>query len=1371
MATQASLKLNPSSFASSICESCSKPRDMSHPWHHPPLFNDSARSDLGLCRFVCTAPPQPPKSPASDCSRDAAALHGGEAANGSISSGSAGRYARAVPLKKRDAAFLQELFVREEMAAQRERRTRIRELVVSDPEALSPLTDPVPAGCPVARGFFPQTAVLAGCARDDLLGVEVRTNVPLEAIDIGLESHNRRIGDVYSVLPLFAIPMGGTNGPGSDLGNDETLAAPLGIRRKAWADDDDESEGEDDAHSTRSLPLKSGGGGKWGGRKQMGGAESEAEGGIAKGDSRARAQQWRVAVVAADDHMAADPALLRDWFSVCGNTRALSAYLQKAGRRGSPLRLRGMTIGPQERDATRNLVSSAHFSWMLQYAIDYAICRCAAAADSPLDVCHVAEAARVPETAEMGKGTARRSAAGDEQESAAAGITGFAEHRGAIPASVSGRSAATTGTSARNSLSSAPEAGGLIAAEDFPQRSANLSDNIPLCDSQYDSDRSGPLDSARDDAGSSRAKSYRRSSTLGATDLHRIISATGSRRLRGNTGSDKERSGSGMERADRDRVKEGMAEHDAGKGNRKRTACTGGGSGSALSGSKTSSSECVSATRVGGWNQNFESGGGTKKTDIDESGLKSRVAGGTAAARMDGGLGGAEAGKGVFQNVQQPQQQQQKKDGDGKVNVIVEGGVAPEDIFGFLRDSRLTATVAKEGPFGAPQKPFCSNTAAQTPQALQAPQAAPQAAQAAQAPPASQPPQEPQALQDPPDLFDFLRDPRLKATMPKGAGAWITTAAAGAAGAAVAAAAAPAGAAADAPLSFGSSLQTNLHLDVSGEGAASVGQESAERVSPLERNGRGSRQHQESQILSNPVWRRASAFTVSAASAPTSPRAATKPALLFQSLTPPTHLSASLGKGGQEGGEGMREGVLWAEGERKVREHVESGFFQGMQQVQSGEQQQQQQGRKKGMARCLSMGLPKFASSVPPISRRNTSERLTNAAAAVSGSSVSYLAATASDRPAADDAGASFTAAGAPALAAPPPAPAAAAAAAAVGTGAGSATAGHISPTGPSAPQELQMRPLAAHMRAASFSSQSSLSMRESPFTTTLAARAGATNSRDPKRALGKSSSYETGSAVSSRVVRMPFGSPSAHSAVGAGVFQKFTHDGLMTPCEDSCMEEDVSPPPLQPSPFLAAIISSSQASSSSSLSRSLSSLKPPAPSLTSASPSWQLEQSSCKLSRSQSSNSVAAAALVSPSPRLLMRSPSALSARRKAPAAAIRLLLTHPPPPSAPNLLSHPPPFLSPLKTPLARCPLRSPLPPLVAHLVLPPQFPSRPHFSRPSPAFSPSPPFPPSPGTSGASGAAVTSSVALEEELRAQGEGGEAMAQGEGGEAMAQT
>ncbi|CAI6010703.1 unnamed protein product [Closterium sp. NIES-65] len=1114
--------------------------------------------------------------------------------------------------------------------------------------------------------------------------------------------------------------MGGTNGPGSDLGNDEALAAPLGIRRKAWADDDDESEGEDDAHSTRSLPLKSGGGGKWGGRKQMGGAESEAEGGIAKGDSRARAQQWRVAVVAADDHMAADPALLRDWFSVCGNTRALSAYLQKAGRRGSPLRLRGMTIGPQERDAARNLVSSAHFSWMLQYAIDYAICRCAAAADSPLDVCHVAEAARVPETAEMGKGTARRSAAGDEQESAAAGITGFAEHRGAIPASVSGRSAATTGTSARNSLSSAPEAGGLIAAEDFPQRSANLSDNIPLCDSQYDSDRSGPLDSARDDAGSSRAKSYRRSSTLGATDLHRIISATGSRRLRGNTGSDKERSGSGMERADRDRVKEGMAEHDAGKGNRKRTACTGGGSASALSGSKTSSSECVGATRVGGWNQNFESGGGTKKTDIDESGLKSRVAGGTAAARMDGGLGGAEAGKGAFQNVQQPQQQQQKKDGDGKVNVIVEGGVAPEDIFGFLRDSRLTATVAKEGPFGAPQKPFCSNTAAQTPQALQAPQAAPQAAQAAQAPPASQPPQEPQALQDPPDLFDFLRDPRLKATMPKGAGAWITTAAAGAAGAAVAAAAAPAGAAAAAPLSSGSSLQTNLHLDVSGEGAASVGQESAERVSPLERNGRGSRQHQESQILSNPVWRRASAFTVSAASAPTSPRAATKPALLFQSLTPPTHLSASLGKGGQEGGEGMREGVLWAEGERKVREHVESGFFQGMQQVQSGEQQQQQQGRKKGMVRCLSMGLPKFASSVPPISRRNTSERLTNAAAAVSGSSVSYLAATASDRPAADDAGASFTAAGAPALAAPPPAPAAAAAAAAaVGTGAGSATAGHISPTGPSAPQELQMRPLAAHMRAASFSSQSSLSMRESPFTTTLAARAGATNSRDPKRALGKSSSYETGSAVSSRVVRMPFGSPSAHSAVGAGVFQKFTHDGLMTPCEDSCMEEDVSPPPLQPSPFLAAIISSSQASSSSSLSRSLSSLKPPAPSLTSAYPSWQLEQSSCKLSRSQSSNSVAAAALVSPSPRLLMRSPSALSARRKAP-------------------------------TPLARCPLRSPLPPLVAHLVLPPQFPSR---------------------TSGASGAAVTSSVALEEELRAQGEGGEAMAQGEGGEAMART
>ncbi|CAI7815943.1 unnamed protein product, partial [Closterium sp. NIES-53] len=1139
-----------------------------------------------------------------------------------------------------------------------------------------------------------------------------------------------------------------------------------------------------------------------------------------------------------------------------------------------------MTIGPQERDAARNLVSSAHFSWMLQYAIDYAICRCAVAADAPLDDCHVAEAARMSESAEVSSGTARRSAVGDEREGAAAGKAGFADQRGAIPASISDRSAVTTDTSGRNSLSSAPEAGGLIAAEDSPQRSANLSDNILLCDSQYNSDRSGPLVSARDDARSSRAKSYRRSATLGATDLHRIISATGSRRLRGNTGSDKERSGSGKERGDRDTaigvasrgsenqglgwgsgeissdngggfdtkstnlgsqgginvtveedlrkefpaslgglvsrtstgsagkkhsyssrttvsgtnstptgssddsstssgtnstgfrdegtgragynsrykdnnsknevfinlktaegdkeavkevasvggqassrasgegrgqevpesgrltiwkqsdpqnlqaplplpprvaevgsnsaapsprrsrsplggifrlvlnsscfsagVKEGMAEQDAGKGNRKRTASTGGGSGSALSSSKTSSSECV-----GGWNRNFESGGGTKKTDSNESGLKSRVAGGSAAARVDRGLVGAEAGKSAFQNVQQPQQQQ-KKDGDGKVNVIVEGGVAPEDIFGFLRDSRLTATVAKEGPFGAPQKPLCSNTAAQTPQALQplqAPQAAPQAAQAApqaapqaaQAPPASQPPQGPQAPQDPPDLFDFLRDPRLKATMPKGGGAWITTAAAGAAGAAGAAvaAAAPAGAATDAPLSSRSPLHTNLHVDVSGEGAICARQGSAERISPMERDDRGSRQHQDRLMLSNPGGRKVSASAVSA-SAPTSPRAATKPALLFPSLTPPTHLSPSLGKGSQEGGEGgVREGMLGAEWGRKAQEHVQSGFLKGLQQVPSGEQQQeqQQQGRKKkGMVRCISMGLAKISPALSHTSRRDTSDWITDAAAAFSDSGASDPA-TATDNPAADAAGVAATATGPPATAPPLPADAA--------TGAGSGAAVHTNASIPSAPLELQMRPLAAHMRAASFSSHSSLSMRESPVTTTLATRAGSTNSRDPKRALGKSSSYETGSAVSSRVVRMPLESPSGHSAVGTGVFQKFTHDGLMTPCEDPCVEEDVSPPPLQPSPFLAAIISSSHGASSSSLSRSLSSLKPPAPPLASDFPSWQPEKSSRKLSRSQSSNSVAAAACVSPSPRLLLQSPSALSARRKAP-------------------------------------------------------------------------------------------------------------------------
>ncbi|CAI5459026.1 unnamed protein product [Closterium sp. Yama58-4] len=661
------------------------------------------------------------------------------------------------------------------MAAQRERRTRIRELVSSDPEALSPLTDPVPAGCPVARGFFPQTAVLAGCARDDVLGVEVRTNVPLEAIDIGLESHNRRIGDVYDVVPLFAIPMDGTNGPGSNLEDAETLGAPLGIKRKVWADDDDESEGEDQPLSTRSMPLKGGERGTRGWRKQIGGAESEDEGGGARRDSRARAQQWRVAVVAADDDMAADPALLRDWFNVCGNTRALSAYLRKAGRRGAPLRLRGMTIGPQERDAARNLVSSAHFSWMLQYAVDYAICRCAAAVD-----CHVAEAARVSETAEMGNGTARLSAAGNERESAAAGMTGSAEQRCAIPASVSARSAATTGASARNSLSSAPEAGRLVVGEDYQQRSANLSDCIPGLDSpkaasllSYDSDRSGPLVSARDNAVSSRAKSYRRSATLGVTDLHRIISATGSRRLRGNTGSDKERNGSSKERADRD-----------------------------------------------------THGGATNS-----------------------------------------------------------------------------------------------------------------------------------------------RDPK-----------------------------------------------------------------------------------------------------------------------------------RALGKS--------------------------SSYETGSRSLNNG-----------GVASSCALG-------------KSSSDE--------------------------------------------------------TGSGVSSRSLNH----------------------------------------------GGVASSCDPKKVLGKSSSYETGSGVSSRVGRMSLELP--HSAVGAGVFQKFTHDGLitsMTPYEDPCTAEDeekVSLPPLQPSPFLAEIISTSQCSFSSSLSRSQSSLKPPAPSLTVASPSWQPQPSASRLSRSQSSNSVAAVTRVSPSPRLL-RSPSSLSARRKA--------------------------------------------------------------------------------------------------------------------------
>ncbi|CAI5513172.1 unnamed protein product [Closterium sp. Naga37s-1] len=500
--------------------------------------------------------------------------------------------------------------------------------------------------------------------------------------------------------------MGGTNGPGSNLEDDETLATPLGIRRKAWADDDDETEGEDEPLSTRSMPLKGGSGGTRGGRKQIGGAESEDEGGSARRDSRARAQQWRVAVVAADDDLAADAALLRDWFNVCGNTRALSAYLQK---------------------------------------------------------------------------------------------------------------------------------------------------------------------------------------------------------------------------------------------------------------------------------------GGGKKAASDESDLKSRVAGGTEATQVDGGLGGTDAGNKEFQNVQQLQQQQQKQ----QKQLLKDGSV----------------TVAKEGAFGAAQKPVRTGTSAQTPQTPQTPQAsqavqtpqiakaAPQAVHAPQAPPASQSPQEPQNPQDSPNLFDFLRDPRLTATVPKEGGAWITAAATGAAASAGSRARAGEGAAgaADMPHSSRSSLSPKLHVDVSGEGATCIGQGPAERVSPMERDGRGSRQHQESQVLSNPDGRKSSASAVSV-SAPTSPRAATIPALLFPSLTPPTHLSPSLGKGSQERGEGgVREGMLRAEGGRKAQEHVQSGFLKGLQQVPSGEQQQQQQrqqqqqqqGRKKkGMPPAPSLAIASSSWESEQSSRKLSRSQSSNSVAA-----------------------------------------------------------------------------------------------------------------------------------------------------------------------------------------------------------------------------------------------------------------------------------------------------------------------------------------------------------------------------------------------------
>ncbi|CAI5512689.1 unnamed protein product [Closterium sp. Naga37s-1] len=166
------------------CPTCDRPVAMSHPWHHPPLFdrkNPSALRDFGRCRFVCTAAAVPIFAPSAQLPARSSSA---ESATASISSSTASA---------------------SDLIAERERRTRVRHLVGAEP-ALTALTEPLPAGCP-ARGFLPQTAVLGGSSRSEELNMDLLSSAPLEALEIGPQAYRRRVGDVYDVIPVLAIPV------------------------------------------------------------------------------------------------------------------------------------------------------------------------------------------------------------------------------------------------------------------------------------------------------------------------------------------------------------------------------------------------------------------------------------------------------------------------------------------------------------------------------------------------------------------------------------------------------------------------------------------------------------------------------------------------------------------------------------------------------------------------------------------------------------------------------------------------------------------------------------------------------------------------------------------------------------------------------------------------------------------------------------------------------------------------------------------------------------------------------------------------------------------------------------------------------------
>ncbi|CAI5459025.1 unnamed protein product [Closterium sp. Yama58-4] len=282
---------------------------MSHPWHHPPLFdrkNPSALRDFGRCRFVCTAAAVPLSAPsAQPPARSSSAESASASAAASISSSTASA---------------------SDLIAERERRTRVRHLVSAEP-ALTALTEPLAAGCP-ARGFLPQTAVLGGSSRSEELNMDLLSSAPLEALEIGPQAYRRRVGDVYDVIPVLAIP----------------VKAPSGWDAESVVSDSTSVAGGDDSAAA-------------------GGARNRV------------ACWWRLVVVAADDLMATNDELLQRWFANTDNTRKFAVWVKNA-HPGSKLKLHGMTIGAKERDEGKRVVADAHRSWQLQFADGYPICRC-----------------------------------------------------------------------------------------------------------------------------------------------------------------------------------------------------------------------------------------------------------------------------------------------------------------------------------------------------------------------------------------------------------------------------------------------------------------------------------------------------------------------------------------------------------------------------------------------------------------------------------------------------------------------------------------------------------------------------------------------------------------------------------------------------------------------------------------------------------------------------------------------------------------------------------------------------------------------------------------------------------------------------------